>query len=98
MKRNNFGFDEKLAEMVYKFVDLKNDGFSPDSSKAKALVLEWQRFMTENYYECTDELLEALGSMYAGEDFREKIDVFGKGTARYMSDAIFAYFKEKSKA
>ncbi len=95
MKRNNHGFDEKLAEMVYKFVDLKDAGVSPDSDEAKALVGEWQRFMTVNYYECNDELLEALGGMYAGDDFKGKIDVFGEGTSLYMSRAIFAYCKGK---
>ncbi len=95
MKRDNHGFDDGLADIVYEFVDYKNLGVSTDSLEVKALVKKWQKFMTANYYECTDELLEALGSMYAGDDFREKIDVFGEGTALYMSLAIQAYCKSK---
>ncbi len=95
MKRETYGFDEKLAEMVYKFVDLKTAGVSPDSDEARSLVGEWQSFMTANYYECTDELLGALGAMYGGDDFKGKIDVFGEGTALYMSRAVFHYLKGK---
>ena len=95
MKRDAHGFDRGLADIVYEFVDFKDAGVIVDSPEVKALVKRWQSFMSANYYECTDELLEALGAMYAGDDFREKIDVFGKGTAFYMSLAIQAYCKEK---
>ena len=93
MKRDNHGFDKGLAEMVYEFVDFKTRGVEVDSAEANELVKRWQKFMTENYYECTDELLEALGAMYAGDDFKGKIDVFGEGTALYMSRMILAYCK-----
>ena len=95
MKRDNHGFDDALAEIVYEFVDYKAAGTATYSPEVKALVKRWQSFMTANYYECTDELLEALGAMYAGDDFKEKIDVFGEGTALYMSQAILAYCKER---
>lgn len=95
MKRDNHGFDDGLAEIVYLFIDFKNSQTPPDAPEVKALVKRWQKFMTANYYECTDELLEALGAMYAGDEFRGKIDVFGEGTALYMSRAILAYCKNK---
>lgn len=93
MKRDNHGFDEKLADIIYAFVDFKDKGIPVKNDEVKTLVKKWQRYLTENCYECTDELLEALGAMYAGEDFRDKIDVFGKGTAFYMSLAINEYCK-----
>ena len=95
MKRDNHGFDAGLAELVYQFVDYKNSGVLTNAPEVKVLVKKWQSFMTENYYECNDELLEAVGAMYAGDDFREKIDVFGEGTALYMSEAILAYCKKR---
>ena len=95
MKRDNHGFDDGLAKIVYEFVDYKDAGVLAASPEVKALVKRWQSFMSTNYYECTDELLEALGAMYAGDDFREKIDVFGEGTALYMSEAIRAYCKKR---
>lgn len=95
MKRDNHGFDDGLAKIVYEFVDYKDAGVSADSPEVKALVKRWQSFMTANYYECNDELLEALGAMYRGDDFRGKIDVFGEGTALYMSQAILHYCKKR---
>ena len=92
MKKDTHGFDEKLAEIVYTFNEYK-DKYPPNHPKTFELVKRWQKFMTENYYDCTDELLECLGGMYGGEDFAPKIDVFGKGTAAYMSEAILAYCK-----
>lgn len=92
--RDNHGFDDALAELVYKFAEYK-DTIPHDHPDAMKLVAKWQRFMTKNYYECTDELLECLGKMYAGEDYAPKIDVFGKGTAKYMSLAILAYVAKK---
>ena len=53
--------------------------------------------MNDNYYECNDELLECLGKMYGGDEFRDKIDVFGKGTAEYMSEAILDYCNSKKR-
>ncbi len=94
MDRDNHGFDEGLAELVYKFAEYK-DSLPYDSPEAMKLVAKWQRFMTKNYYECNDELLECLGKMYAGDDFAPKIDVFGKGTAEYMSKAILEYCSRK---
>ena len=93
--RNTYGYDSKLADIIYEFVDFKDKGVSPDSDEAKNVVKKWQNYMTQNHYECTDELLEALGAMYAGDDFKDKIDVFSKGTALYMSKAISAYCKVK---
>ena len=92
--RDNHGFDDGLAEIVYKFSDYNLLGISPSSEEVSMLVKRWQKYLNDNCYECNDELLQALGAMYSGDDFREKIDVFGKGTALYMSRAIAEYFKK----
>ncbi|MBE6700674.1 MAG: hypothetical protein E7582_02150 [Ruminococcaceae bacterium] len=94
MKRDNHGFDDALADIVYTFAEYK-DKYPPNHPDTLKLVRIWQKYMTENHYECTDELLECLGRMYRGDDFAPKIDVFGKGTAHYMSDAILEYCKNK---
>ncbi len=90
---NNHGYDEKLAEIVSKFAEYK-DTLPPSSPAAMKLVMKWQQYLSKNHYEVTDELLEALGRMYAENDFAPKIDVFGKGTALYMSRAIAEYCKK----
>ena len=50
-------------------------------------------YITEHFYNCTDEILSGLGKMYAADgEFRENIDAAaGKGTAVFASAAIAAY-------
>ena len=52
-----------------------------------------QKFITENMYECSDEILSGLGKMYgAGGEFTTNIDSYGgEGTAIFMSEAIEIY-------
>lgn len=49
--------------------------------------------VTENFYECTDEILRSLGTMYAcGGEFTENIDrAAGEGSAKFAEKAIKAY-------
>ncbi|MDO4547334.1 MAG: MerR family transcriptional regulator [Clostridia bacterium] len=66
----------------------------PASPEAQALVAEWQRHITDNYYECTKPVLASLGQMYVSDErFSENIDRFGDGTAKFMSLAISEYCK-----
>ena len=83
-------YDMELQSIVTKFYELSKT-HSPDSSECEKLVLKWQKYLSKEHYECTDEMLECLGKMYPSEEFREKIDVFGKGTADFMSRAILVY-------
>ena len=50
---------------------------------------------TDNFYECSDEILRNLGKMYAsGGEFTENIDkAAGNGTAEFVANAIKAYCK-----
>lgn len=68
---------------------------APGSKKVNALVRRWQAYITEYYYNCTDEILLCLADMYTGDErFRENIDRFGDGTAQFMSLAIKAAVKK----
>lgn len=62
----------------------------PASAKAQALVAKLQAYITEHYYNCTDEILSGLGKMYAGGgDFTKNIDAAGgEGTAVFANEAI----------
>lgn len=66
---------------------------NPKSAEAVELVKKLQNFITENYYNCTDEILFGLGQMYImDERFTENIDKSGgTGTAEFVSKAICAY-------
>lgn len=67
----------------------------PRSDEAQAMVKEIQNFITENYYECTNEILAGLGKMYAADgEFKTNIDnAGGTGTAQFVSLAIEEYVK-----
>ncbi len=74
-------------------VCLKN-GNAPDSDEAQNLVKTLQNHITENYYNCTNEILAGLGMMYvADERFRNNIDMHADGTAEFISKAIKIYCK-----
>jgi len=73
------------------FAKLRADGAAPDSPEAQALVRRWQVVITRNFYDCTDEILVGLASMYeADERFQKSIDKAGEGTATFMAAAIRA--------
>jgi len=70
---------------------MKNGG-EPVSDEAQDLVKALQTHITENYYNCTNEILAGLGQMYvADERFRNNIDKHADGTAQFISDAIKIY-------
>lgn len=66
---------------------------SPSAKEVQDKIAALQRFITENYYTCTDEILVGLGQMYAGDErFRKNIDkAGGDGTAEFVSRAISVF-------
>ena len=60
-----------------------------DSVKVQSLVEKLQSHITENYYNCTNEILSGLGKMYVCDNrFKNNIDKHEKGTARFVCEAI----------
>ena len=72
--------------------ELKN--LPPESDEAQAAIAGIQLYITDHFYECTDEIFAGLGEMYvADERFRKNIDkAGGDGTAQFVRDAIRARF------
>ncbi|OPJ56560.1 MerR family transcriptional regulator [Clostridium oryzae] len=69
---------------------------SPDSKEVQTLVKRWQDFITENFYTCTNEILQCLGLMYTEDErFKKNIDSHGEGTAEFISHAIKIYCQNK---
>lgn len=86
------------VEMMHIFAEFgKIKDMSPESAEAVALAKKLQNHITENYYNCTDEILLGLGTMYAGGgDFTTNIDkVGGEGTAVFACEAIKAAVAKK---
>jgi DNA-binding transcriptional MerR regulator len=80
-----------MMEIFKEFGKISDE--KPESAEAQELVKKLQSFITENYYNCTDEILSGLGQMYVlDERFTENIDkAGGKGTAEFVSKAIGAH-------
>lgn len=84
----------EMMDIFAQFGKIKNQ--SPDGTEAIALAKKLQNHITEHYYNCTDQILLGLGSMYAGGgEFTTNIDkVGGEGTAVFVCEAIKAKVKK----
>ena len=68
----------------------------PECDAVQQKVKELQELFSRNFYNCTNEILSALGEMYMdNERFRKNIDKeSGEGTAFFLRDAIRVYCKK----
>ena len=87
---------ERMMTIFAEFGQVIDKG--PESAEAQMLVKRLQNYITENFYTCTDEILESLGLIYAGGgDMTDNIDkVGGEGTAGFANEAIEAYILSKA--
>ena len=84
-----------LMTVLAKFAECMKDGHAADSKGAQTLVKELQKYITENYYTCTDEILTGLGQMYvADERFKNNIDKHTPGAATFISESITIYCRK----
>ena len=69
---------------------------APDSEAVQGWVKELQEFFTENFYDCTEQILMGLSELYAGGgSMTENIDAAGgKGTGEFAREAIRIYCGE----
>lgn len=82
------------AKVMDFFVELgKLKDLPPESAEVQAWVQSLREFFTENFYDCTPEILKGLGEMYAGGgSMTENIDASGgKGTGAFAKKAIDIY-------
>lgn len=84
-----------LMTALAKFTSCMKDGHTSDSGEAQALVKELQNYITENYYNCTNEILAGLGQMYVSDErFKNNIDKHAIGTAAFISESIAIYCRK----
>ncbi|MBR6698294.1 MAG: TipAS antibiotic-recognition domain-containing protein [Lachnospiraceae bacterium] len=87
---NNFA--DGMNNILSEFAICMKNGEAFDSDASQALVKTLQNHITNNCYNCTDEILVGLGKMYvADERFKNNIDTHAKGTAEFINKAIEAY-------
>ena len=68
---------------------------SPESPEVQAWVRQLQNYITEHFYNCTPQILQGLGEMYAGGgSMTENIDAAGGiGTGEFAREAIRIFCK-----
>ena len=83
--------NEKFMSIFAELGSLKH--LSIDDPKVQEKIKLLQSFITENYYNCTDEVFKELGQMYVNDErFKNNIDkVGGNGTAQFVSQSIKKY-------
>lgn len=90
--------DREYNELTNRLMDIFAEigalrQLSPSTKQVQEKTADLQKFITDNYYECTDEIFSSLGQMYA-EDvrFKKNIDrAGGEGTAEFVRQAISAF-------
>ena len=83
---------EGMDHIMGEFAVCMKIGKMSDSEEAQSLVKMLKNHITENYYLCTNEILDGLGKMYvADERFKNNIDKHADGTAAFISEAIAVY-------
>ena len=83
---------ELMNDIFGKFAVCMKKNETTDSITVQNLVKMLQEHISENYYNCTKEILAGLGKMYVlDERFKNNIDKHASGTASYVSQAIEIY-------
>lgn len=84
-----------LNAIFGEFAVCKAEGNEAGSQNAQALVAKLQKYITDNFYTCTKQILSGLGQMYVTDErFKENIDKNGEGTAEFVSQAIGIYCRK----
>ena len=92
-KWNNLA--EGMDNIMREFAVCMNNGNAADSLEVQNLVKMLQNYISENYYQCTNDILSGLGQMYVlDERFKNNIDVHSSGTAEFICKAIKVYCKK----
>ncbi len=87
-------FRESNAGLMALFAEIgARKELLPEEESVQQKIEELQKFITDNYYTCTDEILSGLGQMYVNDDrMKRNIDkAGGEGTAEFASKAISIY-------
>ena len=92
--RSDLESDEIASQLMATFAEIGTlRHLSPSAKEVQEKIADLQKFITDNYYICTDEILNGLGQMYVEDErFKKNIDkAGGDGTAEFVRQAISAY-------
>ncbi len=82
---------QNFMQLFAEFSEMK--GRSPEAPEVQEQVKKLKEYISEYFYQCSDEILSSLGEMYAGDgEFMANIDkAGGEGTAQFAAEAIKVY-------
>lgn len=82
---------QNFMQLFAEFGEMK--GHSPEEQEVQEQVKKLKEYISEYFYQCSDEILSSLGEMYAGDgEFKANIDkAGGEGTAQFAAEAIKVY-------
>ncbi|MBR4579709.1 MAG: MerR family transcriptional regulator [Lachnospiraceae bacterium] len=80
-----------FMEIFKEFGRMKDS--DPTSKEASDMVLKLKNYISEHFYQCSNEILSGLGQMYvSGNEFTENINkAGGEGTAEFVNKAIQSF-------
>ncbi len=86
---------DELLTMFSELGELKH--LNPNTDEVQNKIAALKKFIMDNYYVCTNEILGGLGEMYVcDERFRNNIDkAGGDGTADFVKQAIVVYCSKR---
>ena len=84
---------DDFMQLFAEFGEMKSK--DPASKEVQEQVMKLKDYITDHFYQCSNEILSCLGGMYSGGgDFTENIDrVGGTGTAEFTDRAIQIFCK-----
>ncbi len=83
----------RMMDLFIPFGEMATAGVDPTAPEAQEQARVVQRFISENFYQCSNEVFAQLGKAYgAGGAFTQNINAAaGAGAAEYAARAIAAY-------
>ena len=96
--RNKDTYSKLAGELMAMFSELgRLKHLTPNADEVQKKISALQKFITDHYYVCTNEILSGLGELYVcDERFKNNIDkAGGDGTADFVKEAIAVYCSKK---
>jgi hypothetical protein len=83
---------DKIFREIAELMDLQ-----PTAPEIQKLIAKWQQHISDNFYDCSNEILAGLGEMYVSDKrFKANINKTKAGLAEYFSAAIKIFVQGKN--
>jgi DNA-binding transcriptional MerR regulator len=88
---------QNKTDEIYKRIIAGMD-HGPEDPGVQQAVADWRQFITDHYYDCTQEIFRGLGDLYVDDPlFTKNIDKYQAGLAAFFKEAIHYYCDQQEK-